>query len=137
MLVNWSKIKYFKPYEFNAPYKIQHEILEGLDAFRHFLGVKIIPTSDYRLGDKGEHGKGCAIDIIIPEFHNNIIDIYLKAERFNFQGIGVYSYWKYNGKRVGGLHLDKGGRKNPARWVCIEKDKYIAMNYKNLKLLLL
>ena len=47
-----------------------------------------------------------AVDIIVPKFKGSLLDLYLTAERFNFNGVGLYNGWKYKGKVVGGLHLD-------------------------------
>jgi hypothetical protein len=36
----------------------------------------------------------------------NLLDVYLAALRFNWGGIGIYPEWSYDGKVVGGLHVD-------------------------------
>ena len=131
--MDWTKLKYFKKNEFSEPDKMQESILLLLDNFRDFIQSPLIITSDFRTDDKGQHGGGFAVDVIAYKWNKNLIDLYLAAERFNFQGIGIYPYWRHGNKRTGGLHLDNGGRTEPARWLCMVKNEYIALNYENLK----
>jgi uncharacterized protein YcbK (DUF882 family) len=105
--------------------------------FVAFLNEDIYITSGYRQGDQGQHGKGLAVDIVVPAYADRLLDLYLAAERFaGFNGIGVYPYFQFNGKVVGGLHLDARQGK-PARWMGIGRgdgNQYIALNKENLKL---
>lgn len=114
----WSELKYFKKEEFNYPDEFINNggfvLLQKLDEFREFVGKPIIIHSDFRPGDKGQHGKARAVDIHIKGMH--IVDQFLCAERSGFfKGIGVYPEWNSPG-----LHLDirKG---SSARWGCWAK----------------
>lgn len=94
-------------------------MLAGLAMTRHNWSHRI--NSDYREGDRGEHGNGNAVDIVF----------YLKApgdvpvrEQFEFavgtrlfRRVGAYPYWN-----APGLHLDL----RPAKlfWWRDEKKQY-------------
>ncbi|MFH1320956.1 MAG: hypothetical protein ABII90_09930 [Bacteroidota bacterium] len=61
-------------------------------------------NSDFRDGDKGQHGLGKAIDCVF--YKNtpgdvNVIDQFIFALSSNFNRVGFYPYW-----RTSGLHLD-------------------------------
>ena len=100
----WRTIKHFKPEEFNYPDEFINNggfvLLQKLDEFREFVGKPIIIHSDFRPGDKGQHGKARAVDIHIKGMH--VIDQFLCAEKSGlFTGIGIYPNWNNPG-----LHLD-------------------------------
>jgi len=128
---DWKKIKFFGPKEFKHPEYLDLGLIKELDALRKFIGSFIIITSDWRSNDPGIHGKGLAIDLVAPRYSGSIIDLYFQAERFNFQGIGVYNHWKYKGRLVGGLHLDKRESRVAARWIGTD-DGYHPLTHKNL-----
>lgn len=119
--MNWEKIRYFKPSEFNYPYKMSEELIIALDALREYVDKPIIIHSDYRPGDSGQHGKGLAVDIHIKNMH--VIDQFLCAERMGlFKGIGVYPRWNNPG-----LHLDVREGKS-ARWGCWQSPIYVPLD---------
>lgn len=117
----YEDIKYFKKEEFNHPDMVSYNLLHRLDQFREFVGKPIIIHSDFRSGDKGQHGKGLAVDIHIKDMH--VIDQFLCAEKSGlFTGIGVYPNW-FNP----GLHLDiRSG--NNARWGCWTAPIYVPLD---------
>lgn len=114
---------------------LESSVVNELHRLEIFLKTEIIITSGFREGDKGEHGLGRAVDIVVPSFGGRLFDLFLAAERFSFKGIGIYPTWTANGKVVGGLHLDT--RKSPeARWMGLGSGKsqqYVALNKENLK----
>jgi len=158
-MVKWEDLKYFKKEsttdKWGDPDRIDKFLLLYLDEFRDAIGTPLIVTSGFRKGDPGQHGLGRAVDVVAPNFGGSLFDLYLIAERFNFSGIGVYRDWLYEGKRVGGLHLDTrmliGTYKKEfmsARWLCIRpgtqgsldansilsvKQVYIPLNHENLR----
>ncbi len=107
--------------------------LEECDKFIIYVNSPYIITSGYRKGDSGDHGRGKAIDIIFDSSTHSLFDIYLMAERFKFNAIGVYPEWSWKGKNFGGLHL--GYRNVPtygARWMRTGSSNYIALNERNM-----
>jgi hypothetical protein len=112
----WDSLKYFKRDStidnWGDPDAISETILYPLDALRDFLNTPIIVSS----GTGGQHRAGsyhyvengaCAVDIVIPRYSGNTIDLILAVLRFGFTGVGYYPDWRYNGKVVGGFHLDQ------------------------------
>jgi hypothetical protein len=138
---NFSALKYFRANsttdQWGDPSKISIQLLTKLDAFREFIGVPIIITSGYRAGDKGEHGRGLAADIMAPHYPGSLFDLYLTAERFGFAGIGIYPDWAYQGAIHGGLHLDVRNAKS-ARWIGTRPhpgapNSYVALTAANIQ----
>jgi len=128
--MDWATLKYFKATsitdKWGDPTKMDPFLMKYLDEFRDCVGTPLVVTSAYRKGDPGQHGLGKAVDVIAPQWGGSLFDLYLLAERFGFTGIGIYRDWLYNGKRLGGLHLDTRiivGSYNPAlkgaRWSCV------------------
>ena len=123
---DWSKIKYFKPSEFNKPERMNFSLIMFLEVFRELCGKPVIIHSSFREGDSGQHGLGNAVDIHVKEM--NVVDQYLLAEKTGlFNGIGVYPNWNNPG-----LHLDvrKG---SPARWGCWQVPIYVPLDYSFFK----
>lgn len=118
---NFKGIKNFKPSEFSEPEKMSPKLLKLLDALRDYLGRPIVITSstEGKHSKNSQHYLGKAVDIIVPNYRGSLLSLYLLVERFNFTGIGLYPDWKYNGKRIGGLHLDVRDEINEqgARWI--------------------
>lgn len=139
--MSFPKLKYFKESEFHEPEKINHDLLYKLDAYRDYIGVSIIITSstDGIHTPNSQHYLGNAVDIVIPDRKGSLIAQYLIAERFNFNGIGIYPDWCYNGDVIGGFHLDVRPLANNqgARWLGKKspdgKTQYIPLSIKFLK----
>ena len=134
---DWKRLKYFNKHEFGAPDKMSKEHLYRLDLFRDKLNTPIKITSDYRHGDSGSHGNGIATDCMFPLIKfEDLFDVFLQAERFDFGGIGIYKGWELKGKMLGGLHLDSRDQLEGARWICVKengKQSYYAFTLDNLK----
>lgn len=116
----WKTIKFFKPSEFKYPDKVSKELITKLDTYRAMVGKPIIIHSDYRPGDKKQHGKGLAIDFHVKGM--KVLDQFFYAERSGlFVGIGIYPYWNNPG-----LHVDIR-EEGTARWGCDQKGDYVAL----------
>lgn len=146
----WERLRYFKPDgldNFGEPDLIDDKLLLRLDDFRHWLGIPIYVTHGVK---KEGHSKGsyhyvengaCAVDIIIPDYHNTGVDLVLDANRFGFVGIGYYPHWRWNDREVGGLHLDmrplgrhQGLHYKGARWMGVMengKQVYKPLDYEH------
>ena len=129
--------------------KIDLDLVLRLDRLRQFLGHPIYVTSGYRSKDMNWHGKGKALDITVPTWDDGLFELYLAAERFSFQGLGVYRDWFFQGRLCGGLHVDSRplDGQAAARWLCVRegseackhpidvigiKQKYVGLNQDNL-----
>lgn len=128
---DWKRIQFFKPKEFRHPEALSLDFLLKMVKLRRFIRSRIIITSDYRQDDPGEHGKGLALDVVVPDYSGSIVDLYFAAERFDFKGIGIYNHWEYKGKLVGGLHLDERVTVINARWIGT-RDGYHPLTHKTL-----
>jgi len=133
----WDGIRHFRPDSkidnWGDPSKMKRSILVKADRLRDFIGKPLYAVSAYRPSTTSEHGKGLAIDLICPDMHP--FDLYMVAERFGFNGLGVYRDWQFRGKKTGGIHADTGVR--VGRWACYKdgnhKQRYIAADLKNLR----
>lgn len=115
---------------------LQPQVIEELKKFQAKIGADIVVTSAKRPGDPAEHGRGLAVDIIVPAFADRLLELYLASERFKFGGIGVYPKWHYAGVVTGGLHLDMRDVSEGARWMGVKVDgvnQYLALDQNNLR----
>lgn len=123
---NFLFVKHFKPDStvdrWGDPSKIDGVLLQKVDAFREMLGLPVYVTSGYREGGPKEHGRGLALDVVVPQFTGHLLDLFFAASRFHFNGIGLYRDWKWNGIACGGLHLDNRNAAFEARWACYKDD---------------
>lgn len=133
----WEQLKHFTKSEaWGEPDKMNPRLLLELDAFREYLNAPIFIScgTQGRHENGSQHYIGNAVDIVLMSQKFALLDVYLMAERFKFNGIGVYPFWKYNGQAYGGLHLDVGER--VGRWIGYPahgEQKYMAINKVNLK----
>jgi uncharacterized protein YcbK (DUF882 family) len=114
---------------------VDQKLITLVEDLAAFLNQKIIITSGFRQGDKGQHGAGLAVDLMCPGI--STLDFYLAAERFPFIGIGVYSDWQISGVTYGGIHVDIRNS-SPARWFGFRDPRngvnsYLALSKDNLK----
>lgn len=119
--------------------KLSKDLLLELEMLSNHLGQELLITSGYRPNDSSsQHRLGKAVDVV-PTKPIKLLDLYLAAERFKFDGIGVYPDWKgLNGSTTGGLHLDIRGGLVGARWLGTKKkgaagNDYSALNYATLR----
>lgn len=144
---NFEGVKHFLPSEFAEPEKMDRGLLLELDRFRAYLDLKVIVTysTDGSHSKNSQHYLGKAVDCIVPDYKGSLFGLYLIAERFDFNGIGIYPKWHYKRKPIFGLHLDKRELKAPyyqrARWIGIpeynehlgkKKNEYYTLNPKNM-----
>jgi hypothetical protein len=152
----WQRLRYFDHASgvdnWGDPGAIADELLLRLDDFRHWLGVPVIVTAGVKVtghASKSFHyvaNGACAVDIVIPDYHNCMADLVLDASRFGFTGIGLYPDWQYRGEVIGGLHLDTRPLKwdsddtrnyNQSRWMGLRGDDgkqyYTNLDFANLR----
>lgn len=127
----WEDVDNFDPDEFGCV-DMDRIFIYTLQAMRDYVGRKVIVHCGYELRESGYHPKKCAADLHIEGLH--VVDQYLVASRFdNFVGIGLYLWWNSPG-----LHIDRRPKRNKfipgARWLSVEKGKYLSLTAKNLKL---
>jgi len=137
--MNWPQLKNFSPNEnWGNPEKMDHRLLKLLDVYRTVVDEQIFVSC----GTQGQHVQnslhyqGKAVDILFPNQHRSLFDCFLIAERFNFGGIGIYPDWVYNGKKIGGLHLDIRIVDYAARWIGVkefETTLYLSLNKDHLQ----
>lgn len=117
------------------------ELMKELDLFRGALGQKIVVT----YGTQGDHIDGSfhylglAVDIIVPSHTpTNLLDLYLLASKFRFNGIGLYPDWMLGGLLTGGLHLDCRPGAVRATWLGVldkrDRREYQPLTQRNLEL---
>jgi len=113
----WSKLKYFTRDEFGKDAdKLKPELLLALDLLRLKLDTPIKITSAYRSSDGGWHGKGAAVDFVLPAWNKTAYEAYVIIQSVTaLQGIGLYPNWTLNGKRIIGFHVDV--RQKSGRWI--------------------
>lgn len=139
---DWASIKHFSINEnWGDTSIISIDLVRELDAFREAISIPMVITC----GTQGahvpnsQHFKGLAADCVFDISQDlTIWDIWKRAFRFKFKGIGVYPYWKLNGRTVGGLHLDVRATVQTAQWIGhidpLGKQVYLPVTKSNLLL---
>ena len=129
----WKKVRYFSPEEnFGRPFWMCSSLIFGIDKLRDFIGKPIIVTCGWEKRDMGYHPLGKAVDLICPFLHP--VDFFLAASRFDiFNGLGLYSWWSYEGRKVGGIHVDVRPKERrfdfDARWFSPKRKVYIQLSW--------
>lgn len=132
--------KHFKKGEFFNYDKMNVELLKKLDLLKEKLNTTVIVTSSnnpaQEHSDKSQHYLNNAVDVVFPKWTGKLGDMLDAIDQCGFTGIGVYPHWSYNGKKIGGFHLDVRPTKVVARWMGVKINgvqKYIQWNDQNLK----
>jgi len=128
----WETTKHFTVNEnFGDPFKMDYSLLKRLDALREFVDKPITILCGYATSGhvkNSQHYFGKAVDCYCEDL--SLLDFYLAAERFSFNGIGIYPSWAHKG-----LHLDvRELRKYQpgARWIRVDSE-YIKLNSENVR----
>lgn len=135
----WSKLKYFKKTEnWGSPNKISEDLLLELDRARGFIGERMIITS----GTQGVHTvesyhyQGLAVDFVTPD-SVSWLNFFISLSRFSFKGIGYYPDWYFDGKKVGGFHVDLRPTLKRAYWIAKKTTRgqqYLPFDEKHLRM---
>lgn len=92
----------------------------------HGWNVRI--NSDYREGDKGNHGKGIAVDLVFYKEKPGdvpLLEQLLFALRYPWGGIGFYPYWN-----APGIHVDSRPTESRREiWWRKKSGEYVAGDY--------
>ena len=128
----WDKLEFFRSDseidKWGNVNEISDVLLCMLDDFRRYIGIPMYvlrgvateghSRKSYHYVEQG----ACAVDVIIPKYEGNSMDLIIDATRFGFRGIGYYPHWRWDNQTCGGLHLDC----RPLRW-----DDDATINYKH------
>ena len=86
----WQSLLHLQPSHFRYPNNMEIDVVRGLDILIGAIGVRPIILSDYRPGDKKQHGKGRAIDTTWPGAEP--MAVWDKAHKSRlFSGLGIYT----------------------------------------------
>lgn len=125
----WDNSQYFKKSENWGDWKMMDEgLMWELESMRKYIDKTMIIHCGYEKRDNADstHNLGIAVDLHIVGL--NLIDQFLLASRFNFNGIGVYDNKIWNNP---GLHLDKREGAFRKYWGCTKvggKPQYVALD---------
>ncbi len=122
-MIDWTQVKHFKREEWvKDPDKISPDVVMMLDSMREDAGVPFIILvawdDDGHVNDSshytGTRDLAVAVDFYMKSW--SLLDQWLFAERYPWNGIGLYPYWTHPG-----LHCDlrRLGRDHPylgKRW---------------------
>lgn len=139
-LADWQSLKKLDiSMNWGDPSKMSSQLLFELESFCKEYGLLPFITS----GCGGTHiegsyhYQGLALDVMFPGVTlKELPDLLINVMRYNFTGIGMYSTWKYDGKHIGGFHLDVRPTKTKALWLRGAGD-YLPMKFETIKKLFL
>ncbi len=117
----WKYIKHFKPNEnWGDPAKMDDLLLKHLDLLRDFAGFPFEVHCGYETSGHATnsyHYQGLAVD---GHFEGlSLVEQFLFAIQFQFNGIGIYPYWNKPG-----LHLDIRPGPRRAMWLRTREGHY-------------
>lgn len=146
--INWSQVRHFsKTDNWGNHSLIVPDLVYMLDSLRKYLSTPILISRGtqgqhvfnsyhyWKFGpnDENEVPKGLAADILFPKASkNDLPDLFLKAQKLPFGGVGIYPHWKYQDKTIGGMHVDLRPDKIRATWIGLGDGQYIGVTFKNL-----
>lgn len=138
----WKKSKYFSKNEnWGNVYAISRQLINRANIYRAAIGVPIIVHNSF---EKTGHALNSrhyqyhrvlkkyfsdAFDFHFKDYKVNLIEAYICAERYGFNGIGLYP----NAGRPF-MHLDTRPIKDfKKRWIQTDTGEYVTLNYENLR----
>ena len=136
MKIDWKRVRHFSPNEnWGDPNKIVPELVYRLDAFREYLGKKIHINCGWDTKGHTPHSQhyiGRAVDISFFSHTVDLFSLYLAAERFGFNGIGLYPDWSYPGLHLDVRILNPNAPKR--RWMRIDRNNlgYISLTAEHI-----
>ena len=126
---DWDVVRGFTINEkWGDPFMMEKDLLVKLESFRAYVKKPIVIHCGYELSghsSASQHGLGTACDLHVTGM--SLLDQFLAAELFGFNGIGVYPCW--NNK---GLHLDIRADKI-TRWWRNDKELYLPLTSQAFK----
>lgn len=138
MVTDWARVEFFDRAEWKAdPDRVQSEVVYMMDEMRKASGRPI--TIHEAWGPDGHvegsaHYQGWAVDFHFVGW--SLLDQWLFAERFPWEGIGLYPHWNRPGLHVDLRREAKEHRHLGRRWWRDAKGVYRAVDRSLLKLLL-
>lgn len=120
---DWSRVRNYRPGDFNHPEKLDFHVVLGVDRLTSILGVKFIILDDYRIFSKNkdsQHLLGRAIDLTCPTVDSMTVMDTIRNMKW-FSGYGMY----VNERGVVSFHVDSRtdrSPESPATWGA-EKDR--------------
>ena len=115
----WKKIVWFQPEEFGIPehdealrrqegLEMNRVLILKMDAMRHLVGQPIHIHAGFATkghAQNSQHYLHNAADFHVEGL--NLTAQFYYAMMFRFPAIGLYPFWKWNGKPRPGLHVDE------------------------------
>lgn len=129
---DWARFKYFQRHEnWGDPDMMDLGLLEELEEFRYTIGYPIIVScgTQGKHAPKSLHYTGEAADIIVDCEREKLPDIFLIANKFGFNGIGLYPHWRIGERVYGGLHLDVRNTAVKHTWIGLPDGTYVAPSF--------
>ncbi len=85
----WATLRWYGPSDFKHPEKLDYRLLRDFDWLATRLNQKAFVLSDFRVGYRGQHPEGRAIDFVYPEIDSTfVLDTIRDLKRFT--GFGMY-----------------------------------------------
>jgi|GEM_PF-892902 len=137
---DWKRVRHFSPKERWGNWrKVDRNLVFLIDAFREFVGKPVVLHNAYDTAghtDGSYHYRGMALDAHVEGM--TLMDMFFALTRFDeFNGVGLYPFWTWDGKLCPGFHGDirpKSERFKPdSRWMCTRGGVYVPLSWENLK----
>lgn len=127
----WATLRWYRPDDFKHPEKLDYRLLRDFDWLASALNRKATVLSDWRMGDRGQHPEGRAIDFVYPDLDSTfILDTIRDLKRFT--GYGMYV------NNIGAISFHVDNRidrtpNDPATWGGVKSGDETSWTYVALK----